>query len=70
MAESVERIAVLETKVASLEATIVSLEVKIDSLLSIKNKGAGAFWLASLLFGTGIVGAASMITDWIRAHVG
>lgn len=66
--ETVERIAVLETKVQSLETTITSLETKIDALLSIKNKGAGAFWLASLLFGTGIVGFFSMVVDWVKSH--
>jgi hypothetical protein len=28
---------------------------KLDDLLALKNKGAGAFWLASALMGTGIV---------------
>lgn len=66
---TIERIAILETKVVSLETTITSLETKIDALLSIKNKGAGAFWLASLLFGTGIVGFFSMVVDWVKTHV-
>src|SRR3546814_13666432 len=61
-----ERIAVLEAKVEqwtkSFEAHAVetrkenqSLEAKLDEVLALKNKGLGAFWLASALIGSGVI---------------
>ncbi|TXH13748.1 MAG: hypothetical protein E6R03_10775 [Hyphomicrobiaceae bacterium] len=67
--ETMERVAVLEAKVSTLEETIKGMDAKIDSLLAIKNKGAGAFWLASILFGTGIIGLATTILNWVKDHV-
>jgi hypothetical protein len=52
----VERLARVEEQVNELRIKVDSLEAKIDELLSLRYKGAGAFWLASLLLGTGIVG--------------
>ncbi len=37
------------------------MNAKLDSLLTLRHKGAGAFWLASALFGTSIVGLASTV---------
>lgn len=63
-----ERIARMEVEVQELkrsfsehkEATekrFDEINEKLDSLLTLRSKGMGAFWLASLLFGTGIIGA-------------
>jgi len=37
---------------------------KLDNLLAIRNKGIGAFWLASTLLGTGIVGLIVQLFSW------
>lgn len=63
----------LQERVASLEAIIIRVEEdqkeikdKLDVLLALRHKGAGVFWVASMLFGTGILGAVSIITSWFR----
>lgn len=72
-----ERIAVLETKVETLaqkfddhvtetRAENKALEAKLDSLLTIKNQGVGAFWLASALMGSGIIGLVISFVQWIK----
>lgn len=50
-----ERIARLEERVANLEETMDRVEVKLDKLLTLKDKGAGAFWLVSLIVSSGII---------------
>lgn len=40
---------------------------KLDDLLTLRNKGAGIFWLISGLFGAGIVGAFWQFISWIRS---
>lgn len=57
-----ERIAVLEVKMAKLG----EIEDKLDELLALRNKGMGAFWLASGLVGTGIIGFLGEILGWFR----
>lgn len=72
-----QRIAVLEVKFEEMskkmDAHIMetreenkSLGIKLDSLLTIKNKGVGAFWLASALIGSGIIGMAVSFMQWLR----
>ena len=39
---------------------------KLDELLAPRHKGVGAFWLASSLVGTSIVGTVIMLIDWLR----
>jgi hypothetical protein len=62
-----ERITALETELSYLRQEVKEVNKKLDSLLALKNKGAGAFWLASLLFGTGIAVALSYVTSWLRS---
>lgn len=72
-----ERIAVLELKVQRLNDDFAlhaaetrteakALEQKLDDLLVLKDKGMGAFWLASTIFGTGIVGGIIMLINYFR----
>jgi hypothetical protein len=72
-----ERIASLETKVElhkksidedyhNLKRSIEEANVKLDSLLELKHKGAGAFWLASAIFGTGIVSLFYTLLSWVK----
>lgn len=53
MTTQVERLAKLEERVSVLEDKIDKMDGKLDDLLALKYKGVGAFWLASLLVGTG-----------------
>lgn len=66
MASQAERIASLEARMATLEQTNNRIEQKLDELLALKNKGAGAFWLASMLFGTTVVSAITYLITWMK----
>lgn len=61
MSQYAERIARVEEQVIELKTKVDRLEGKIDELLALKYKGAGAFWLASALIGTGIVGFVTQV---------
>ena len=54
MSTQIERLARLEERVSVLEDKVDSMNDKLDQLLTLKYKGAGAFWLMSILFGSGI----------------
>lgn len=60
-----ERIAVLELKVQGLSDEIKTMDGKLDELLTIKSKGQGAFWIASALFGTLILGIVVPVIRYI-----
>lgn len=64
--KTAERIAVLELQVKQLSTDVQSMEGKLDELLLLRSKGMGAFWLASSLFGTGIVGVMYYVIQWMR----
>lgn len=61
-----ERIASLETQVNNLSGDVQELSAKIDSLLELKNKGMGAFWLASVLVGAVFTGLVTVVSDWFK----
>lgn len=61
MTSQAERIARVEEQVIELKTKVDRMEGKIDELLALKYKGAGAFWLASALIGTGIVGFITQV---------
>ena len=61
-----ERIAVLETKNENVEKTLQEVNQKLDDLIALRYKGVGAFWLASALLGTGIVGALTTLWEWFK----
>lgn len=62
-----ERVAVLETEVKYLKDTINKMDGKLDELLQLRSKGVGAFWLASALLGTSIIGLLGTVFDWFKA---
>lgn len=73
----VARLAVLEVKVdqwhqqcatdrAEAKVQYNSLDSKIDELLTFRAKGVGAFWLASTVLGTSLVGALSVVFNWFK----
>jgi hypothetical protein len=65
LVEWIERLSIVETKIERLPA----IEAKLDELIALRHKGLGAFWLASSLIGTGIMGAIFTFIDWIKgAH--
>jgi hypothetical protein len=66
--ENAQRIAVLETKLAAFEKTQASMDAKLDELLALRNKGAGAFWLATSLAGAGAVSIFFQIIHWFGGH--
>ena len=39
---------------------------KLDNLLTLRDKGVGAFWLASTILGTGIAGAIFAFFGWSK----
>lgn len=62
-----ERITALEVEVKSLKAELSSANQKLDELLALRNKGAGAFWLGTTLFGVSVMGFMSFILDWVKS---
>lgn len=67
-----ERIARVEEQVNELRNDFTKLENKVDkigekldNLIALKQKGAGAFWLATTLFGAAIIAAANKLLHFI-----
>lgn len=56
----------LRNEVYDLRQEIKSNNEKLDKLLTLQHKGMGAFWLASALFGSGIIGAAVAAFGWFK----
>lgn len=63
-----ERIALLEYKNSQVEKELAEINSKLTALLALRDKGMGAFWLASALIGTGIVGLFLTVIDWLKGH--
>lgn len=72
-----ERIARLETEMVQLKVAHQEAEAerkahwdevnkKLDELLALRNKGVGAFWVASSLLGTGILGLFWEVIGWFK----
>lgn len=60
------RLAVLEHRVDNLDRKLGSIDGKLDELLQLRSKGVGAFWLASALLGTSILGTIITMVNWFR----
>lgn len=72
-----ERIARLEAEVAAdkreraeMKTQLASMDTKLDTLLELKNKGTGAFWLATSLAGIGGITLFVNIMDWFSHLIG
>lgn len=61
-----ERITALEVQMSYLMEMMAKQNEKLDELLGLKNRGVGAFWLASALAGTGIIGVLVSVVEWIK----
>lgn len=64
---NIARLAVLEHQVKTLKESLDSLDKKMDELLQLRSKGMGAFWLASLLVGTGLFGFFTTMMSWMSS---
>lgn len=60
------RLTIYEQHASSRDQTLKEMDQKLDALISLRDKGFGAFWLASAVFGTGIVGAVTAIWHWLK----
>ena len=76
-----ERLARLETEVAHIlknqkeyeedyAKSWAAVNGKLDEILALRNKGIGAFWVASSLIGTGIVSFVWQLFDWLKHGAG
>lgn len=48
-----------------IKAGLKETNQKMDDLLTLRNKGAGVFWLMSLLVGTGVLSIGSEFLRWL-----
>lgn len=61
------RLALLEANVTSLVTIMEERDKKLDELLTLKHRGMGAIWLATLIFGSSLLAAAGTLISWIRS---
>ena len=80
MSTHLERTAALEVRLEALEESMAkhseesrrrqeAIEQKLDSLLSLKQQGMGAFWLASSLVGVGFIGFIGTVFEWWKGFL-
>lgn len=63
-----ERVAVLEAITKDVRETQKEVNEKLDKLLGYKDRGLGAFWLVSTIFGAGIIGFITTIVSWVQGR--
>lgn len=63
-----ERLALLEYKDELKERTLEAMDQKLDELLALRQKSMGAFWVASSILGTGIIGAIALVVQWLKGY--
>lgn len=56
-----ERVKTIEVKQDDMATALAEMSEKIDELLTLKNKGAGVLWVASIL----ITGAFTLFVSWL-----
>lgn len=61
-----ERVKAVEVKQDDMAVTMASMDSKLDELLTLKNKGLGAFWLASIFIGAAFTGILSFFTSYFK----
>ena len=52
-------------KFEEVRKDLEGINSKMDDLLALRNKGAGVFWLIASLIGTGIVGGAWQVLNFL-----
>lgn len=68
MATPGERMASLEVRLEQLEHKVDKMDAKLDDLLALRYKGMGAFWLASTIVGTGVIGFLWQAFHWFKGN--
>jgi hypothetical protein len=53
-----------------MKANLKEVNDKLDDLLELRNKGIGAFWLATSLAGAGAISIFFQILNWFGLKVG
>lgn len=66
MSTELERIRALEVKMDDVMDTLRQTNDKLDDLLTLKNKGMGAFWLISVLMGAAFTTFVGLFTSWFH----
>lgn len=65
-----EKITALEVELSEFRKQtseeIADIGAKLDSLLELKNKGMGAFWLISILMGAAFTVITTFVADWFN----
>jgi len=61
-----ERLAVLETKMENIESQFIIINEKLDSLINLKNKGAGAAWLIGAVFSFSVLIIVNYISSFFK----
>jgi len=64
-----ERVAVIEEKQRVYDKNQDEIIKRLDVLLGLRHKGIGAFFVVSSIAGTGIIGLAATIIEFVRSHV-
>lgn len=61
-----ERLAVIEHRLNTVESNYKAIDQKLDQIVSLRDRGMGAFWLASALVGIGGLSLVSVVFKWIK----
>ena len=62
--EPSERLAVIEHRLSTVEANYKTIDQKLDQIVSLRDRGMGAFWLASALVDIGGLSLITAILKW------
>lgn len=60
------RLAVIEVQIKSLIEEMEKRDKKIDELLALKNRGLGAIWLVTLIFGSSLIAGLATVISWFK----
>lgn len=60
-------IALIKQRLDHIDKNYSNINTKLDSLLELRHKGVGVFWLASAILGTGILGTFMAFLDWVKS---
>lgn len=65
--QEAERVRTIEVKMDDFKDTQTEMNGKLNELLSLKNKGMGAFWLASILIGAAFTAVVTFVSNLFHA---
>lgn len=63
-----ERMTKVETQVTEISEKLDSIDASLKSLVSLKDKGAGAVWLVSLIGLSGVLAFGKSIWYWVTGQ--